>query len=143
MAIAADYIERAQIIIEPRDGVPRDDGPAGRAAPRTPAGSTPPTEKIPSVGAKHISDCRLDGVEVKVVDSITVGAIVRCSRSCGRLPSIVHASTLVTECVVDAGRGTLIRRVTTQRLLARDRRSSSRSCWIHSPRSAVTVRRSA
>src|SRR5262245_25535049 len=77
MAIAADYMERAQIVIEPRDGVPRDDGPAGRAAPRTPAGSTPPTEKIPSVGAKHISDCRVDGVEVKVVDSIAAPAFHR------------------------------------------------------------------
>src|SRR5262245_13817086 len=72
-----DHIERTQIVVEPRDGVPRDDGPAAGAAPRTPAGSTPPTEKIPSVGAEHLSECRVDGVEIKVIDSIAAPAFPR------------------------------------------------------------------
>ena len=72
MAVAPDRVERTQIVVEPRDGVPRDGGPAGRAAPRTPAGPTPPTEKIPSVRADHVSERRVDGVEIKVIDPVAV-----------------------------------------------------------------------
>ena len=72
MAVAPDRIERTQIVVEPRDGVPRDGGPAGRAAPRTPAGPTPPTEKISSVRADHVSERRVDGVEIKVIDPVAV-----------------------------------------------------------------------
>src|SRR5215467_3768705 len=77
MAVAADHIERTQIVVEPRDGVPRDDGPAAGAAPRTPAGSTPPTEKIPSVGAEHLSECRVDGAEIEVIDPIAAAVFHR------------------------------------------------------------------
>src|SRR5262245_59405615 len=72
MAVASNRIERTQIVVEPRDGVPRDDGPAPGAAPRTPAVSTPPTEKLPGVGAEHLSECRVDIVEIKVIDSVAV-----------------------------------------------------------------------
>ena len=72
MAVAPDRVERTQIVVEPRDGVPRDGGPAGRAAPRTPAGPTPPTEKIPSVRADHVSERRVDGIEIKVIDPVAV-----------------------------------------------------------------------
>ena len=72
MAVAPDRIERTQIVVEPRDGVPRDDGPSRWAAPRTPAGTTPPTEKIPSVRADHVSERRMDGVEIKVIDPVAL-----------------------------------------------------------------------
>src|SRR6516162_1189175 len=115
MAVAADHIERTQIVVEPRDSVPRDDGPAAGAAPRTPAGSTPPTEKIPSMGAEHLSECRVDGIEIKVIDPIAAPVFHRRDNRAmlqePQAPSLIaHASTLVTECVVDAGPGTLIRR---------------------------------
>src|SRR6266403_5061026 len=65
MAVTPDRVERTQVVVEPRDGVPRDGGPAGWPAPRTPAGPTPLIEKISSVGADQVSERRVDGVEIK------------------------------------------------------------------------------
>jgi len=97
MAVVADHVERTEILVEPRDGVPRDGGPAGRAAPRTPAGATPPTEQIPSVRADHVSERRVDSIEIKVIDPVALPVFhppaksLRRCRSRRRVRSTVHA----------------------------------------------------